>query len=133
MSQAYLFVYGTLRRGAETRMYRLLAQHSDFVGEASWKGRLYKVDYYPGAVPSDDPAHRVKGEVYVLREPASILAALDVYEDCGPGSAEPAEYVRSRQEVILGNGQRLTAWVYVYQRPTTGLTEIVSGDFLRTE
>lgn len=133
MNQAHLFVYGTLRRGAETRMYRLLAQHSDFVGEAVWQGRLYKVDTYPGAVPSDDPVHRVRGEVYALREPAGILAALDVYEECGPGSAEPTEYVRAPQEVVVDDGRRLMAWVYVYQRPTTGLKEIVSGDFLNTE
>lgn len=133
MTLEYLFVYGTLRQGTETNMHRLLAQHSDFVGDATFQGRLYKIDYYPGAVSSVDPAHRVKGEVYALREPATVLPALDAYEECGPGSAEPTEYVRALQEVVLGNGHALMAWVYVYQHPTAGLTEIVSGDFLRTE
>lgn len=133
MTPEYLFVYGTLRRGAETNMHRLLAQHSDFVEDATYQGRLYKIGYYPGAVSSVDPAHRVKGEVYALRDPATVLPALDAYEECGPGSAEPTEYIRVLQEVVLDNDNRLMAWVYIYQYPTAGLTEIVSGDFLRTE
>lgn len=131
MTPEYLFVYGTLRRGTETNMHQLLAQHSDFVGHATCQGRLYRIAHYPGAVPSDDPAQRVKGEVYALREPASLLPALDEYEECGPGAAEPAEYARVRQEVVLSDGRSLIAWVYLYRRPTAGLAEIVAGDFLR--
>lgn len=132
MTSEYLFVYGTLRRGTETSMHHLLAQHSDFVGEATCQGRLYKIAYYPGLVPSDDPAHQVKGEVYALHEPASVLPALDAYEECGPGFSEPTEYVRERREVVLNTGRMLIAWVYLYKRPTEGLLEIASGDFRAT-
>lgn len=130
MTQAYLFVYGTLRQGAEHGMHELLCRHADFAGAATCQGRLYRIDSYPGLVPSDDPAHRVKGEVYALRESSSLLTALDAYEECLPGSPEPTEYVRSKRAVVLEDGRTLMAWVYVYNRPVEGLREIVSGDFL---
>ena len=125
----YLFVYGTLRRDTESEMYHLLARYAVFVGEATYQGRLYRIDDYPGIVPSDDPTRQVKGEVFSLHEPAKGLSALDQYEECGPGFTEPAEYVRVKQEVVLGTGQKLTAWVYIYNRPTEGLPVIASGDF----
>ena len=132
MTQEYLFVYGTLRRSANSEMHQLLTRHADFVAEATCQGRLYKIDYYPGVVPSDDPAHRVKGEVYALHAPATVLPALDAYEECGPGFAEPTEYVREKQEVVLSTGRKLIAWVYVYKRSTQGIAAIDSGDFLAT-
>ena len=127
MNREYLFVYGTLRRCSMGDMYRLLAGHADFIDDASYQGRLYRVDDYPGAVASDDANDRVIGEVYALREPAKILPILDDYEGCGPRSAE---YKRMRQSVLLDSGDELTAWVYIYQHPTHELVHIVSGDFL---
>lgn len=130
MTPEYLFVYGTLRKDANTAMHRLLAQYADCIGTASYQGRLYKVAHYPGVVPSENPAHQTKGEVYTLREPELILPKLDEYEECGPGFAEPTEYIREKREVVQSNGQTLMAWIYIYQRPTENLPEITSGDFL---
>jgi len=130
MNQEYLFVYGTLRRDIESEMYHLLARHADFIGDATYQGRLYRIDYYPGVIPSENPAHQVKGDVYLLREHERLLSRLDEYEECGPRFAEPTEYVRERQEVVLCIGRKLIAWVYVYNRSTKGLPEITSGDFL---
>jgi len=126
MSQEYLFVYGTLRSGCANEMYDLLARNADFTDDASYQGRLYLIDDYPGAVASDDPVDRIKGEVYALREPEKILPTLDEYEGCGQRSAE---YIRIRQAVVLNSGRELTAWVYIYQRPIHGLSPIASGDF----
>lgn len=128
----YLFVYGTLRRGTGSEMHRLLARHADLIGGASYQGQMYRLSYYPGAVPSDNPAHQVKGEVYSLQDVESVLPRLDEYEECGPGFAAPTEYARVRQKVALDDGRELEAWVYVYSRPTEGLPEITSGDFLST-
>ncbi len=69
MKDEFLFVYGTLRRDVVGEMYRLLARYSDFVGEATYQGKLYKVTHYPGVVPSNDPADLVQGEVYRIRNP----------------------------------------------------------------
>lgn len=83
MNEQFLFVYGTLRRDTNGQMYHLLARNADFVGEATFQGKLYKVDYYPGIVPSEDADDLVLGEVYRLRNPNYVLSHLDQYEECG--------------------------------------------------
>lgn len=130
MSDNLLFVYGTLRKDTRSEMYRLLARYANFVAEGTYQGRLYKIDFYPGVVPSNDPSEWVKGEVYSLREPSIILPKLDQYEECGPGFPEPTEYVRRCQEIVLSDGTKCSAWVYIYNRHTNNLTRISSGDFL---
>lgn len=129
MFESHLFVYGTLRQGGDNPMHDFLARESDFIAHATWQGRLYRVDFYPGAVPSDDPAARVHGEVYRLRRPMFALADLDRYEACGPGFAAPTEYLRELHPVRLRDGREVLAWVYVYNRPVEGLELITSGDF----
>jgi len=126
----YLFVYGTLRRDTGNGMHQLLAQHATFVGSGNYQGLLYGIDYYPGAVPSDDPHDHVFGDIYCLTEPDRVLVELDRYEECGLGFSEPAEYIRIRQEIRLQCGDTLSAWVYVYNRPTDHLPLLSSGNFL---
>jgi len=129
MERQFLFVYGTLRRQGGGRMHRLLARHGAFVGEATYQGRLYRIGHYPGVVPSDDPADRVRGEVYRLPRPALLLPRLDAYEGCGPGFRDPTEYVRAIQGVRLADGRTLSAWVYLYNRPVAKLRRVPGGDF----
>ncbi|NRQ43259.1 gamma-glutamylcyclotransferase [Rheinheimera sp. YQF-2] len=124
-----LFVYGTLRQNANHPMQQLLAQHSRFIAMARYQARLYQVDYYPGAVASKNAADQVVGELYQLTQPNLLLPALDNYEECGPGFAQPQEYRREQQNIMLENGDSITAWVYVYNRDTAGLRQIQSGDF----
>jgi gamma-glutamylcyclotransferase (GGCT)/AIG2-like uncharacterized protein YtfP len=131
MSSDYLFVYGTLRRDSDSEMYHLLARYGQFVGDATYRGKLYMVDYYPGLVPSDNPRDVVFGEVYKLSCPDIVLSRLDDYEECGPKFSEPTEYVRRKQNVKLKSGEVIGAWVYVFDRPTDGLQLIESGDFYR--
>ncbi len=131
MSPDYLFVYGTLRRDSNSEMYRLLARYGQFVGDATYRGKLYMVDYYPGLVPSDNPRDAVFGEVYKLSCPDLVLSRLDDYEKCGPKVSEPTEYVRRKQYVKLKSGEAIRAWIYIFERPTAGLQLIESGDFLR--
>jgi gamma-glutamylcyclotransferase (GGCT)/AIG2-like uncharacterized protein YtfP len=131
MKKQFLFVYGTLRRKGGSRMHRLLARHGELVGDATYQGRLYRVSYYPGVVPSDDRADVVHGEAYRLRNPHLVLPSLDRYEACGPGFRQPTLYVRLNQEIRLKDGQTLLAWIYVYNRPVNGLKRVPDGDFLR--
>ena len=121
MIPEYIFVYGTLRRNANSDMSRLLANHAEFVDDASYLGKLYKIDYYPGVVPSDDPNDIVHGEVYLLHQANIVLPLLDQYEEFGPEFPEPNEYIRRKQAVLLKNGRIVTAWVYIYNHPTEGL------------
>ncbi|MGH6800176.1 MAG: gamma-glutamylcyclotransferase family protein [Methylocella sp.] len=131
MSHDYLFVYGTLRRDINSEMHHLLARYGKFLGDATFQGKLYMLDYYPGLVQSDNPQDVVNGEVYKLSCPNAALSRLDDYEECGPTFSEPTKYVRRKLDVKLKMGEVISAWIYIFARPTIGLRLIQSGDFLR--
>ncbi len=135
-----IFVYGTLRRELGHPMHRLLAQHARYVGRASFAGRLYDLNGYPGAVPDPAGRGRVWGEVYRFSAPGPLLALLDRYEGCnnnanagssgGKRGGPQDEYRRELRTVYGENGERLRAWIYLYNRPVGGRREIPGGDYL---
>jgi gamma-glutamylcyclotransferase (GGCT)/AIG2-like uncharacterized protein YtfP len=131
MTSDRLFVYGTLMRGFDHPMARLLSANADFIGEAKCRGRLYLVKHYPGLVLSDDPADIVCGELYRLREREAMLREFDMYEASGEGFAQPTEYLREMLQVALDDGAVSEAWTYVYNWPLTQLAPIASGRFLQ--
>lgn len=131
MTSDRLFVYGTLMRGFDHPMARLLSANADFIGEAKCRGRLYLVKHYPGLVLSDDPADIVRGELYRLREREAMLREFDMYEACGEGFAQPTEYLREMLQVALDDGAVSEAWTYLYNWPLTQLPRIASGRFLQ--
>jgi gamma-glutamylcyclotransferase (GGCT)/AIG2-like uncharacterized protein YtfP len=132
MMQDRLFVYGTLMRGFDHPMAKLLSQAADFLGQARCRGRLYRVKHYPGLVLSDDADDVVFGELYRLRQPEPLLREFDMYEACGEGFAEPTEYVRQMLPVTLNDSAVSEAWTYLYNWPVTRLPRIASGRFLET-
>jgi gamma-glutamylcyclotransferase (GGCT)/AIG2-like uncharacterized protein YtfP len=132
-----LFVYGTLMRGFDHPMARLLSANADYIGEVWCGGRLYLVKHYPGLVLSEDPAEIVHGELYRLRAPDELLREFDMYEACGEGFAPPTEYLRRMLRVVPSNGagsdasiRAIQAWTYVYNWPVDHLPRIASGRFL---
>jgi gamma-glutamylcyclotransferase (GGCT)/AIG2-like uncharacterized protein YtfP len=125
-----LFVYGTLKRGFDHPMAKLLSRSADFLSEAQCRGRLYLVKHYPGLVLSDDPNDGVFGELYRLRSAKQLLREFDMYEACGEGFAEPTEYLRQMLPVTCDDGAVSEAWTYVYNWPVAGLPRIASGRFL---
>jgi gamma-glutamylcyclotransferase (GGCT)/AIG2-like uncharacterized protein YtfP len=125
-----LFVYGTLMRGFDHPMARLLAGNADFISEARCQGRLYRVEHYPALVLSENPADVVHGELFRLRAPDELLGELDMYEACGEGFAQPTEYLRQMLPLTLADGTRAEAWTYVYNWPVARLPRIASGRFL---
>jgi gamma-glutamylcyclotransferase (GGCT)/AIG2-like uncharacterized protein YtfP len=129
MTSDLLFVYGTLMRGYDHPMAKLLSRNADFIGEAQCRGRLYLVKHYPGLVLSDDPTETVFGEVYRLRVPDQLLREFDMYEACGEGFEEPTQYIRRMLPVGLADGVA-DAWTYVYNWPVAHLPLIASGRFL---
>lgn len=100
-----------------------LAQHANYIGEAKLKGQLYQVSYYPALVKGDD---WIFGDVYAC--PAETWPNLDTFEEAV--GVDP-EYDRHLTPVLLATGQWLSAWVYWYRRPTTGMTAVASGDWLQ--
>jgi gamma-glutamylcyclotransferase (GGCT)/AIG2-like uncharacterized protein YtfP len=130
MNSDLLFVYGTLMRGFDHPMAKLLSRSADFVGEAQCRGRLYRIKHYPGLLLSDDPGDVVFGELYRLRARDALLREFDMYEACGEGFAEPTEYVRQMLPVTLDDGAVSEAWTYVYNWPVNDLAWIASGRFM---
>lgn len=123
----HLFVYGTLRAAFDGPMARWLRQAARLVGPATIGGALYRVADYPGLVAG--PTGGVQGDLFVLADPAAVLAVLDDYEECAAHHPQPHEYRRVAMTVQAANGP-VMAWVYLYMRDTTGLPPIEDGDFL---
>ncbi|WP_407166631.1 gamma-glutamylcyclotransferase [Bradyrhizobium sp. ORS 111] len=130
MTSDLLFVYGTLMRGFDHPMAKLLSANADFLGEAHCRGRLYLVKHYPGLVASDDPVDIVHGELFRLRAREAMLREFDMYEACGDGFPPPTEYVREMLKVRRADGSANEAWTYLYNWPVTNLPRIASGRFL---
>ena len=130
MTSDRLFVYGTLMRGFDHPMARLLAGHAEFLGEATCRGQLFLIKHYPGLVLSDAASDLVHGELFHMRVPDELLRELDMYEACGDGFPQPTEYLRQMLSVTLDDGSATDAWTYVYNWPVTKLPRIESGKFL---
>jgi len=126
-----LFVYGTLMRGFDHPMAKLLAANADFLGDATCRGKLYLVRHYPGLVLSDNTGDIVYGELFRLRARDELLREFDMYEACGEGFPEPTQYVRQMFSVTLANGSASEAWTYIYNWPVVKLPRIESGRFLK--
>jgi gamma-glutamylcyclotransferase (GGCT)/AIG2-like uncharacterized protein YtfP len=128
-----LFVYGTLR-GDPGQHYvsHLLEWNASILGEATVEGRLYDLGAYPGMTLTSD-GRNVRGEVYEFAPDkwSTTIAQLDGYEGCAPGDPPPHEYRRQIVQATFFDGRRVAAWAYVLNRPTDGLPEIESGDWLR--
>ncbi|HEY1265746.1 MAG TPA: gamma-glutamylcyclotransferase family protein [Candidatus Binatia bacterium] len=120
---ALLFVYGTLRAASGHPMHRKLRAESDFVGAGTFRGRLYDLGSYPGAILSRSNGDRVRGEIYRLREPARTLSALDAYED--------RSFHRLKATVRRENGGKTRCWIYLYALPVTRFHRIACGDFIK--
>ncbi len=128
MTEDYLFVYGTLRK--HTVRHNLLQRFCDYIDTGMLQAMMYQISDYPGVILTDDPQQQVIGEVYRTHNPQMLFAVLDGYEECSSSFAEPHEYVRQQQMISLSNGNKLSAWVYLYNQSITGMKLITSGDFL---
>ena len=99
-------------------------------GEGNCCGQLYQIKHYPGLVASSDSSDRVFGELFHLHETTALLAKLDDYEGCGPSAPQPTLYIRVVMPITHADRSSVDAWVYLYNRPVTGLKRILSGRFL---
>jgi len=125
-----MFVYGTLRKDVRGQALSPLCRDWVFRGYGSVLGALYDFGAYPGAVPSQPPGARIRGEVYELADPATMLPPIDQYEGCGEGDPLPHEFEREMVEVDLDDGGLVQAWIYWYQ-PTPNGRRLESGDYVQ--
>ena len=114
-----LFIYGSLRRGEPMFEELGLERALEYVSEGTFRGDLYDLGDYPGAVPADGV---VRGEVYRIKD-VSILDALDRYEEFDPDNPEDSLFVRQRIH-IRGAGE---AWTYLYNGSREDRRPIPSG------
>jgi gamma-glutamylcyclotransferase (GGCT)/AIG2-like uncharacterized protein YtfP len=119
----FLFVYGGLMRGFD--LHHHLAGCS-FAGDASTHGVLVQAGRYPGLIQGQG---KVSGELYVMSDPPASLEALDELEDYDPLDPQRSLYIRSVRPVSKQDGSVARAWVYLYNRDTTGLVVVTSGDW----
>ena len=72
---------------------------------ATFRGKLYKIDDYPGIVSSDDFNDVVQGEVYLLHQINIARCLLDQYEEFGQEFPDPNEFTRQKHAVLLKDGR----------------------------
>jgi len=130
MSSDRLFVYGTLMRGFDHPMAKLLSRSADFLGAARCRGRLYLIKHYPGLVLSDDPTESCSANCTACASATPCSASSTCMRPA-------ARVFRSRPNIsarccrwTLDDGSAGEAWTYIYNWPVTGLPRIALGEFL---
>ncbi len=119
-----LFVYGTLMQGFHNPYARQLRQQSRFIGFGHLPGLLYRIDWFPGAVPDAAATSLIHGEVYQLKTPTETLRILDEYEDVAADGS--GIYIRKALPVQVGE-ESLMCWIYTYNTSTESLVPIEGG------
>jgi len=125
-----IFVYGTLLLKSGLPVIDFFHKNSSFVEGATFTGKLFEIDGYPGAVFSPDSRTLVHGKVFRMLDSKRVLAELDVYEETGTQFPDPNEYVRKKLVVQTFSGAKLNCWVYLYNWPVEELYQISSGNYL---
>jgi gamma-glutamylcyclotransferase (GGCT)/AIG2-like uncharacterized protein YtfP len=124
----YLFVYGTLL-DTQNEFGAIISKHCVFYAEGKFKGTLYDIGEYPGAIPSTKANQFVYGKVFRLSETKVFMARLDDYEGLGPGQPQPTEFTRELV-TIETNRETVLCWAYLYNLPVDGFKIISSGKYL---
>ncbi len=122
-----VFVYGTLRRGGSNH-FRMAG--AEWIAPGTVRGRLYRIDWYPGLV-LDDAGEEIHGEVYSVGP--ELLSALDVFEGLSAGEIEGSEYRRVETTVMPRNSQPLTTWIWEWLGITHESQRLTDGDWLKEE
>nr|WP_295932647.1 gamma-glutamylcyclotransferase family protein [uncultured Dyadobacter sp.] len=125
-----LFTYGTLMRGFDNPYADKLRLSSNYIGKGHFNGKLFRVEWFPGAHYEPDASTLVHGEIYQLNS-FEILEELDEYEDVLEDEAASL-YVRKVVPVRDGNGAVIPCWVYLYNKPVEDLPLIEDGYFKTT-
>jgi gamma-glutamylcyclotransferase (GGCT)/AIG2-like uncharacterized protein YtfP len=125
----YLFIYGTLLN-KQNEFGAYLNRNCSFYADGKFKGRLYDVGEYPGAVLDADGSDYVYGKVYLLNNTDDVLDRLDDYEGFGPEQDQPNLFVRELTNIKTANAL-IVCWVYLYNLPIDGFKLIASGKYFK--
>ncbi|MEO6979433.1 MAG: gamma-glutamylcyclotransferase family protein [Mucilaginibacter sp.] len=125
----YLFVYGTLL-DKHNEFGAYLNANCTFYADGRFKGKLYDIGEYPGAIAAINGNNYVHGKIYRLNNAEQVFKQLDYYEGFGPEEAQPNLFTRALLTIEVGT-ETVECWVYLYNLPVAGLTLIESGIYLR--
>ena len=125
----HLFVYGTLLSSANS-YGAYLQQHCSLLQQGEFKGHLYDMGDYPGAVIDANTDQYVYGSIYLMDEPGKILEFIDDYEGFGNDQDQPNLFLRVLTMIETVDGP-VECWVYVYNLPVDGLLRIRSGRYVK--
>ena len=128
MATNFLFIYGTLlNSGNEFAVY--LQKNSGLYGKGKFKGRLYDIGEYPGAVEDKNEKSYIHGSIVSLNT-QDVLKLLDHYEGFGADEAQPNLFIRKLINAETTGGV-IKCWAYLYNLPVDKLQLISSGDYLK--
>jgi len=128
LNSNYLFVYGTLlHAGNIFAIY--LKNNCSFYRPGKFKGRLYDIGEYPGAIADSSHPNYVYGSIFRMDDAANALKYLDDYEGFGIEQEQPNLFERKIIEVET-NEETVNCWVYLYNLPVDNFELIGSGNYL---
>ena len=80
--------------------------------EGAVRGRLYRAGWFPILIEDESEGSLVYGKVIEIFNLEEVIASIDRYEGCD--NMDPNSlYFRKEKAVILNDGSRVKAWVYV--------------------
>jgi len=123
-----VFFYGTLMTPFNRTARAQIDRYLEFRGLGTISAALFDLGIYPAAVPTSDA--RVRGEIYEMLCPATVLRTLDELEGYRPSDPETSLYTRALTPVTIESGEIVDAWAYFYNAPLGRAERIASGDYL---
>lgn len=123
----FLFVYGSLMSAYDHPLSDFLSENAQLISEAKVRGRLYKIEWYPGLVCDENSAEWVYGEVYQLQN-SNIFKVLDEYEGVTGHPSDP--YLRRIVTTQNEKGPSYNAWTYEYVHEVDETNKIEGGKYL---
>lgn len=123
-----VFFYGTLMKPFQRAGRSRIEKQLRLMGHGTINAALFDLGIYPAAVPTPDGT--VRGEVYEMLQPLTVLAELDDIEGYSESAPESSLYTRVRTPAVLDDGRAVEAWAYFYNAPLGRAERIASGDYL---
>jgi gamma-glutamylcyclotransferase (GGCT)/AIG2-like uncharacterized protein YtfP len=123
----YLFVYGTLQ-DEQNEFAIYLKQNCSFYGKGRFKGKLYDLGEYPGAILDEKGDNYVYGSILNVKNISEVLIRLDEYEGFGEEEDRPNLFIREIVSIETNNG-KVVCLVYLYNLSVDGFKTIDSGDY----
>ena len=127
-SMNHLFVYGTLLQ-LHNSCGLYLKNNSTPIKAGRFKGKLFNIGEYPGAIYEPEVNSYVFGSIVSLNDPVEVLKAMDAYEGAGSEQPQPNEFIRVAINIET-DAEPIKCWVYLYNLPVYELPEIKKGDYI---